>query len=66
MDVSYVMDMGNHPPIFQRAYQRSPTDNAVIGAEVKKLLDSGLIEPSKSPWSSPLLLVKIKDGTNRV
>ncbi|MGC8821243.1 MAG: reverse transcriptase domain-containing protein, partial [Fervidobacterium sp.] len=37
--------------------------------EVKNLIDemerNGVIEPSSSPWSSPVVLVKKKDGTTR-
>ena len=33
--------------------------------EVDKILKLGVIEPSKSPHCSPLLLVKKTDGTNR-
>ena len=34
--------------------------------KVNQLLDGGLLKPSNSPWSSPLLLVKKKDGSNRL
>ena len=38
---------------------------AVIGKEVKNLLDAKIIRPSNSPWASILVLVKKKDGTWR-
>ena len=38
----------------------------VVNEEVNKLLEKGLLIPSKSPWAAPLLVVKKKDGTNRV
>ncbi len=34
-------------------------------AEVKKMLDTGVIEPSCSPWASPVVLVRKKDGSLR-
>lgn len=36
-----------------------------INTELDEMLRLGDIEKSKSPWSSPILLVKKKDGTFR-
>ena len=30
------------------------------------MLDAGVIEPSTSPWTSPIILVKKKDGSLRL
>ena len=38
----------------------------VVNEEVNKLLEKGLLIPSKSPWAAPLLVVKKKDIFNRV
>lgn len=33
--------------------------------EIEKMLEKGVIEPSNSPWASPIVLVAKKDGTTR-
>lgn len=43
----------------------SPSERKEIDDFVQRMLDSQQIRPSSSPWSSPVLLVKKKDGTKR-
>ncbi|GFX09061.1 retrovirus-related Pol polyprotein from transposon 297 [Trichonephila clavipes] len=56
---------GDHAPINQRAYRVSPTERRIIHEEVQKMLDEGIVQPSESPWSSPVVLVRNKDGSWR-
>ncbi|GFU66402.1 retrovirus-related Pol polyprotein from transposon 297 [Trichonephila clavipes] len=51
---------GDHAPINQRAYRVSPTERRIIHEEVQKMLDEGIVQPSESPWSSPIVLVRKK------
>ena len=37
----------------------------VIKEELQKMEEHGVIEPSNSPWASPIVLVKKKDDTVR-
>ena len=46
-------------------YRTSPVERAHISSEVQRMLSEKIIEPSRSPWASPVLLVKKKDGTMR-
>ena len=56
---------GDHPPIKQ-APRRMPLNKREIAQkEVQAMLENGIIEPSTSPWSSPIVLVKKKDHTTR-
>ena len=59
------IDTGSARPICQGLRPTSPADREVIRTEVSKMLDSGAIRPSSSPWASPVVLVTKKDGTTR-
>lgn len=51
-------------PIKQRYYRVSPVMQ-VVDRELQDMLARGIIEKSDSPWASPLIMVKKKDGTYR-
>lgn len=55
----------NSEPIKQRYYPVSPFKQKLINEEVDKMLAAGIIEPSKSAWSSPILLVPKPNGEQR-
>lgn len=46
------------PPIFSPQYRVPYASRKIIEEHVAKLLEQGIIEPSSSAWSSPVLLVK--------
>lgn len=48
-------------PIKQRYYPVSPFKQKVIDDELNKMLEQGIVEPSASAWSSPILLVPKKE-----
>ncbi|XP_070180343.1 uncharacterized protein [Littorina saxatilis] len=52
-------------PIHLKPYPMPFTTREVIEKEVRSMLELGVIEPSTSAYSSPIVLVKKKDGTNR-
>jgi hypothetical protein len=55
-----------HPePVKQRYRPRNPFMQGIIDEEVDKMLAEGVIEPSDSPCSSPIVLAKKKDGKHR-
>jgi len=53
-------------PIKQKAYRLSKVQAAALKEELIKLLNNKLIEPSSSPWSSPVILILKKNNKWRV
>ena len=52
-------------PIRSRPYPLPHALRDTVQDEVKTMLEMQVIEPSESPYASPIVLVKKKDGTNR-
>ena len=52
-------------PIKHRYTPKNPVTQAIIDEEVSRMLAEGIIEPSNSPWSSPVVVVKKKNGKRR-
>ncbi len=65
MILKNAIDTGTHRPIHTPPYRKSNQDQETLRKETDKLLKNGIIEHSTSPWSSPVVLVKKKDGTTR-
>ena len=63
--VQHVIDTGDTMPIQQRPYRASPDVKKEIDRQVNKMLKNRIIQESVSPWNSPVVLVKKKDGSYR-
>jgi hypothetical protein len=59
------IDTGTNRPIHTAPYRKSSKEQEILSVETQKLLEKDIIEHSTSPWSSPVVLVKKKDGTTR-
>ena len=49
------------PPIKQRAYRIPFMKREALSQKIDEYLKQGIIEPSNSPWASPVVLVQKKD-----
>ena len=61
--VQHAITTGRSPPIRQRPYRTAPPQKELITEHITSLLEADIIEPSVSPWASPVVLVKKKDGS---
>ena len=61
-----VIDVQNATPISQRPRRLSPAHRKIVQDKIKEQLEAGIISPSRSPWSSPVLLVPKKGGERRM
>lgn len=52
-------------PVRQHPYRVSPKERDAIRRQVQEMLQDDVIQPSTSPWASPVVLVAKKDGTLR-
>ena len=63
--VSHDIVTGDHPPIHQPPRRIPFPLRPKVQELVEEMLHQNVIVPSSSPWSSPLVLVRKKDGDMR-
>jgi transposase InsO family protein len=61
----HYISLESNKPVYRPPYRLSPREKQAAEDFVKEMLESGLIRESSSPYSSPLLFVKKKDGSLR-
>nr|GEW09944.1 putative reverse transcriptase domain-containing protein [Tanacetum cinerariifolium] len=50
-------------PVARAPYRLAPSEMKELAKQLQELSDKGFIRPSSSPWGSPMLFVKKKDGS---
>ena len=60
--VQHVINTGDHAPIRQPVRRMPFALRKSVDDMVGEMLDQGVIQPSHSPWASPIVLVRKKDG----
>jgi hypothetical protein len=53
-------------PVSRTPYRMSTPELVELKLQLKEMMDKGYIHPNVSPWGSPVLFVKKKDGTLRL
>ena len=63
--VTHRIDTGDTGPIKNPPHRASPAKMPIIREEVQSMLDKGIVQPSKRPYSAPIVLQKKNDGSWR-
>jgi len=63
--VKMSIDTGKATPVRQQPRRVPFAARSEIARQLKLMQDNGVIQPSNSPWASPIVLVRKKDGTMR-
>ena len=56
--IEYRIDLLDTQPVHVKPYRCSPEQRKVLYENIDELLELGVIEKSRSPWSSPLMILK--------
>ena len=63
--IQHRINTGTSPPIRQYPRRLPYAYREETRKQIAEMLDQGVITPSHSPWASPIVLVRKKDGTFR-
>ncbi|KAK2727701.1 hypothetical protein QYM36_008256 [Artemia franciscana] len=63
--VRHHIDTGNAHPVHQKPYRVPQSRQQAIQEELKRMLHLGIMQPSSSPWCSPVVVVAKLDETIR-
>ena len=63
--VKHTIDTGDSQPIKQQPYRTPMIYREQMAEMIEDMQAQGIVQPSSSPWASPVVLVPKKDGTVR-
>lgn len=58
--------LNDESPITQRPRRLAPLEQQVVEEQIKEWLRAGIIQVSRSPFASPVVVVAKKDGRHRI
>ena len=61
--IEHHIGTGLDQPVRLPPYRLPHAYREAVKKELQEMLSSGIIEPSSSEWSAPIVLVKKKDGS---
>ena len=64
--IEHKIDLTDDRPIRCKPYPLPYAKRGKIREEIENMMDTGIVRESSSPYASPLVVVKKKDGSNRM
>ena len=64
--VQHQVKLTSNTPVHCKPYRLPYATRQELKKDIKEMLDLGIIRESKSPYASPVVIVKKSDGSNRV
>ena len=64
--VQHQVKLTSNTPVHCKPYRLSYATRQELKKDIREMLDLGIIRESKSPYASPVMIVKKSDGSNRV
>ena len=66
-DIEFIIDLLlGTGPIAKRPYRKATDEVKELKEQLRELQEKGYIRPSSSPWGSPVLFIRKKDGSLRM
>ena len=62
----HVIDTGQSTPVQSYPNRVAPAWKEELHGKIKQLLDQGILEPSHSPWSTPMVPIRKTNGALRL
>ena len=64
--LEHTIPLTSTKPIRQRPYRIPAAYRKEVEKEIEEMLEHGVIEPTTSPWASPMVVVHKKDGSAQI
>jgi len=65
-DIRMKLVLKDDEPVYQKARRLSPSEKALVNAQIVEWEEQGIVRPSSSDYASPVVLVRKKDNSYRL
>lgn len=63
--VRHSFELKNDEPIYSGGRRLPPKHNKIVKEEIDRMLEAGIVTPTSSAWSFPVVIASKKDGSSR-